>query len=382
MNRKNKIYKYILGVLLFLYIGVIVFFNTITPDVVFSESENRRLEQKPDFSIEALLQGKFTTNYEKYIADQFAFRDFWIGVKSSCERILGKRENNDVYLGDDGYLIQKFSKPDDEGFDKKIAAINSFANTTSNVNKYLMLVPNSIKVLEDKLPNNAPTDDELIYIDRVKKSLNDNIKFVDIYDTLYSKKDEYIFYKTDHHWTTKGAYYAYQKLSKDMQYTPHEKSYFDINEITDSFYGSLYSKSGFRNIQPDSIELYIPKSDENYVLEYYDENRVSESIYDMESLNKKDKYTVFFGGNHSLIKISTNIDGDKKLLLVKDSYANSMIPFLVAHFSEIYIVDLRYYDDSLNQLIENNDIDNVLILYNVISFFEDPSVVDITQEEK
>lgn len=362
-----------------IYIGVIVFLNIITSDAVFSESENRRLEQKPKFSIEDLFDGKFTANYEKYIADQFAFRDFWVGIKSSCEKILGKRENNNVYLGDDGYLMQKFNKPHEKDFDKKISAINAFADTLYNVNKYLVLVPNSVKVLEDKLPNNAPTYDELIYIDKVEKALEQNIKFVDIYDALYSKSDEYIFYKTDHHWTTKGAYYAYKELGKYMKYTPYEKDDFYIKKVTDCFYGSLYSKSGFRNINPDSIELYIPKINENYEVEYYDQNRLSKSLYDMESLNKKDKYTVFFGGNHSLIKIRTDNDNQKKLLIVKDSYANSMIPFLARHFSEIYVVDLRYYDDSLSQLIENNDIDDVLILYNVISFFEDSSIVNITE---
>ena len=145
------------------------------------------------------------------------------------------------------------------------------------------------------------------------------------------------------------------------------------------FYGSLYSKSVFRNLLPHSIELYIPKTDESYEIEYYDENKISESLYDMESLNKKDKYTVFFGGNHSLIKISTNIHNGKKLLIIKDSYANSIIPFLAGHYSEIYVVDPRYYIDNVNQLIENNDIDNVLVLYNVISFFEDPSIINITE---
>ena len=240
-----------------------------------------------------------------------------------------------------------------------------------NVDAFFILVPNSVKVLEDKLPPYAPAADELIYINKVKESLDDNINFVDIYDTLYANKDEYIYYKTDHHWTTKGAYLAYEKLMENMGIEPHGEDYFHIKKVTDSFYGSLYSKSGFRNIDPDSIELYIPKKEEVSKVEFVEEGKVSDSIYDMENLDKKDKYTVFLGGNHPLIKINTNINNGKKLLIIKDSYANSFIPFLTGHFSEIYVVDPRYYDKDLKILVDDNKIDNLLIMYNVKTFLND-----------
>jgi Lysophospholipase L1 and related esterases len=215
----------------------------------------------------------------------------------------------------------------------------------------------------------------------VRNSIDKSIEFVDIYDVLNSKKNEYIFYKTDHHWTTKTAFRAYEKLGADMGFIPHEENYFNIKKVTDSFYGSLYSKGGFRNINPDSIELYIPKKNEVNKVEYVDEHKFSDSIYNMEDLNKKDKYAVFFDGNHGLIKISTNVSNGKKLLVVKDSYANCLIPFLTGHYSEIYVVDPRYYSDDLKELIKINSIKNMLILYNVNTFFEEESIENISTTE-
>ncbi|MEY8304404.1 DHHW family protein [Anaerosalibacter bizertensis] len=187
-----------------------------------------------------------------------------------------------------------------------------------------------------------------------------------------------IYYKTDHHWTSKGAFYAYKRLGESMGFYPHGNDYFDIKEVTDSFYGSLYSKGRFRNIKGDSIELYIPKKSENCTVEYYDEKKISNSLYNMESLKEKDKYTVFLNGNHSLLKINTDISNSKKLLIIKDSYANSLVPFLTGHYNEIYMIDLRYFNEDLSKFIKENNIDDTLILYNVKTFFEDNSIEKIS----
>lgn len=365
--KKQDSYKPILSVLLLAYIGTMVILNMTTADKVFSESENRILEQAPKLSTSRVVDGRFTSNYEKYVSDQFPLRDFWIGIKSRAEKALGKKENNGVYLGKDNYLLEKFEKPTEKNFETKTNEINSIANI-SDIDKYFMLVPNSVKILEDKLPSYAPNGDQLIYMNRVRDSIDNRIIFVNVYEELYSNKNEYIYYKTDHHWTTKGAYLAYQRLMNDMGIIPHGEKYFNIEKATDSFYGSLYSKSGIRNIKPDTIELYIPKKDEDLKVEYIDEGKVLNSVYNMESLKKKDKYTVFLGGNQPLIKISSNAGKGKKLLLLKDSYANSLIPFLTGHFTEIYVVDPRYYDKDIKLLIEEENIDNLLILYNIKTF--------------
>lgn len=365
--------------LLSLFIGGMLVINLLTPNKTFSDEENRKLEQFPDFSFQNLIEKKFTVSYEKYISDQFAFRDSWISMKSSMERAIGKRENNGVYIGKDGFLLQKFSKPKDQDVKSKIEAINDFHITNPNIKIQVMLVPTAISVLENKLPNYVSHSDELTYINKVKKSLDRAINFIDVYPVLNSKKNEYIYYKTDHHWTTKGAYYAYQELGKSMEFTPNKMDAFNTKQITNSFYGSLYSKSGFRNIAPDSIELYEQKKANKYKVEYSDENKTTTTLYAMENIKKKDKYTIFFNGNHPLIKIQTDNTNGKKLLVVKDSYANSLVPFLLPHFSEIYIVDLRYYTDNINMLIQKNKINDMLILYNGNTFFEDSSINNLSE---
>lgn len=391
MEKRNNLCRWIVGIFLILYIFGMLLFNILNPSKEFSESENRKLEQKPQFSLNSLLEGKFTKNYEKYISDQFFLRDFWIGVKSSGERLMGKKENNEVYLGKDGYLFQKFNKPEKNKIQDIIEAINLFSSLNTEVNKYLMVVPNSTKVLEEKLPSFACDEDQIMYINKLKKYIKKDVKFVDVYNELLSKKDEYIFYKTDHHWTTKGAYYAYKKLIKDMGFIPHKEEYFNVKNVTNSFYGSLYSKSGFRNIEPDSIQIYTPKINENSKVWYYDKMRDGnkdktvdkskeyDTIYKIENINKKDKYTIFFNGNHSLVKINSDTKTNKKLLVVKDSYANCLIPFLTGHYDEVYVVDLRYYSENLQKLIKSNRINDVLILYNAKSFFEDDSINNICE---
>ncbi|NQX65946.1 hypothetical protein HQN90_07380 [Paenibacillus alba] len=381
MHRYDKLNNYLMALLLLLFITFILVLNLFKSNNIFSDSENRNLEQLPVFSFQSLVSGKFTSNYEKYISDQFMARDLWIGVKSDADRVLGKKESNGVYLSKDGFLIQKFSPPAAEDLKEKVRAINSFDKATPALRKFVMLVPTAVRVLDNKLPDYVADNDELMYTDKVKKSLRGDIGFLNLYPTLSSKKEEYIFYRTDHHWTSRGAYYGYLALSEQMGFTPKEEAYFNIAKVTEDFYGSLYSKSGFKHLHPDSIELFTPKEKAAYKVEYVDghQNTDSDSLYEMDNIRKKDKYTVFLNGNHPLVNITTGNPGGRKLLVVKDSYANCFIPFLAPHFSEIYVVDLRFYEKSLNTLIFDNQINDMLLLYNVTTFFEDPSIKNISE---
>ncbi|GMX61957.1 DHHW family protein [Paenibacillus elgii] len=353
--------------------------NLFKPSKSFSEAENRSLEQLPPLSLHSLFSGKFTSGFEKYISDQFMARDFWIGVKSDADRAMGKKESNGVYLGKDGYLIQKFPPPTDGDMEMKVNAIHSLAKAAPGLRTFVMLVPTAASVLADKLPDYAPAVEELAYLDQVGRSLHRDIRFVDVYPALRAQQERSVYYKTDHHWTTRGAFYAYQELSKRMGLTPKKEEEFTIRTVTDEFYGSLYSKSGFRHVEPDSIELYMPKAGGSCTVEYVEEGRTSDSMYAMDNLGKKDKYTVFFDGNHSLIRITTGLRNGTKLLVVKDSYANSLIPFLTPHFSEIYVVDPRYYEKDLKALIQERHIRDVLLLYNANTFFEDPSLSQLAE---
>lgn len=374
MKKQNYTYYKITGFITLIFLFLIPILSFISPDIYFSESENRILQQKPKFTFKHFIDGKLEKSYEKYVCDQIVWRNMWIGIKSDSERLLCKKDNNDVYLGKNGYLLETFKKPDEKTVQARLSAVNSFAESIPDLNKYFMLVPNSVKILQDNLPSFAAPADELEYINKIKKGLSPQIKFVDVYGILSSKKDEYIYYKTDHHWTTKGAYYGFMAFSQSMGFTPESKKDFNIKEVTADFYGSLYSKSGFRHIDPDKINFYLPQSNIEYTVDYYDTNKITKSVYNFDMLKKKDKYSAFLDDNHSLIKISINNNTNSKLIITKDSYANCFIPFLLNHFSEIYVVDLRYYTDDIKELINKNNIHNMLMLYNTKTFFEDASV--------
>ncbi|MBP1996736.1 hypothetical protein J2Z66_008384 [Paenibacillus eucommiae] len=374
MKKFDQVYYRALAILLLMFTGAVLVVNCLTPSKVFSESENRMLQKLPKFSLETLVSGKFTSEFESYLSDQFMERDFWIALKSDADQGMGKKESNGVYIGKDGYLIQKFSPPEKGDLEDKVEAIQAFDNATPGLRKYMMLVPTGAAVLEDKLPPYASGGDEMAYWKKIKDSLLGDIRCFDVYPALEANKEQSIYYKTDHHWTTKGAFLAYRELGEPMGFTPKNEDDFNIRQVTSQFYGSLYSKSGFRHIQPDSIELYYPKTPGTISVDYVDEKQSTDSMYVMDNLAKKDKYTVFFNGNHGLIRITTGNTEGRRLLIVKDSYANSLIPFLTPHFSEIDVIDLRYYDGDVLKLTEDRQIHDILILYNITTFFEDPSI--------
>lgn len=381
MNKNKKVYTRILALVFIISIFGIFFMNIFSKDKNFSEEENRMLAKKPKFSIDRLLEGRYTEKYEKYVEDQFVFRNSWIGVKSTVDKLLGRKEENGVFLSKDGYLIEDFKKPEEKNLEETIKAMNNFNEKYKGINQYALIAPNAVSVLKDKLPKNVPVEDQRVYIEKLKSSLNSNIKFIDTYNTLESHKDEYIYYRTDHHWTTLGAYYAFLDAAKEMGLTPKD-NYYDIETVTDEFYGTLYSKSGFKGILPDSIEVYIPKYENNQVLvNYEEEKKKSGSIYNSEKLKEKDKYEVFLEGNHPLVKINTLVNNNKKLLLIKDSYANSFVQFLTPYFNEIVIVDPRYYYGDIDKLISEEGITDLLYLYNANTFFSDNNIAPVLNNE-
>ncbi|WP_250160207.1 DHHW family protein [Caloranaerobacter azorensis] len=347
--------------------------NILTPDREFSEMENRMLSQFPKFSIKNLLSGNFTDKFEKYVADQFVFRDYWVGIKSDLERFLLKTKNNGIFFGKDGYLLEDYKKPGEQLI-KNIISINNFADKLPDVQTYLLLAPNSIKIYEDKLPMFADPYDQLKSIEIIKENLNKKINFIDIYKILEKKKEEYIYFKTDHHWTMRGAYYAYQEFAKRVGFKPYSIKDFDLKIVTDSFYGTFYSKANNRHIKPDSIELFIPKFNINYRIDYVDDNKSSNSLYEYSYLGKKDKYAFFLDGNHALIRIKTSLNNGKKLVIFKDSYSHCFIPFLANHYEEIHVIDLRYYKLNIYDYIKEHKIKEVLFLYNVATFSNDVSI--------
>ena len=373
-NKYLKIYYSIMTLVFLVILIVIVTLNTTKKDIKFSESENRILAQKPKFSIDRLLEGRYTKKYEKYKVDQFVDRDGWMKLKSGVDLALGKNESNGIYKGSDDYLIESFEVPDSEIVNRNIKAINNFNKKHKDIKEYMLIAPNSVSILSEKLPPYAPVVSQKLVMDNFAKTLNKGINYIDVYNTLDKHDKEYIYYKTDHHWTTLGAYYSFLEAAKAMDLEV-KKDYYNVERVSNDFYGTLYSKSGYEVKTPDYIDVYLPK-DENdeYVVNYVEEQKKSASFYDSEKLETKDKYGVFLGGNHPVVKIKTISKEDRKLLVFKDSYANSFVPFLTQYFSDIIMVDPRYYYDDIEKLIEEEGISDILYLYNANTFFSDTSL--------
>lgn len=376
VKRNNRALNILTSLMFIGFISIVIIFNILKVDETFSEEENRALATMPKFTIKSFLSGDFTKEYTNYVEDNFAGKKGFVSIKSNLEKLEGKDESNSIFIGKDGQLFEKFIEASQEETDAKIAAINSFYERYSNLNMSFILTPTATKVLEEKLPKYAPNDDELDYINKVFSGLNDNIITINPYEALNQNKDDYLFYKTDHHWTSKGAYIAYTVMCEKLGLTPKSIDDFDIVNVTNSFYGSLSSKIGTKGKVSDSIDVYIPK-ESDFVVNYVSEQIKSTSLFDSEYLDKKDKYCVFSGGNHALINIKTLGDPNKKLLIIKDSYANCFLPFLTSHYGEINVVDLRYYYDDLDKLIENKEITDVLFLYNSNTFNSDDSILNI-----
>jgi|LGOV01.1.fsa_nt_gb hypothetical protein len=382
-HKKTIFYKKYLNLLSLLFIAVIVLLPLVSlliPDTKFSPAENRILSAFPRFSFDSLIDGRYTKKVEKYVADQFINRNSWIHTKTNTDRLLGRNYSNGIFLGKDHYLIKNFTPLPQETINHSTEAINNFYDKHPNLNHYFMLVPTAITIYSNRLPNHAPVLNQTEFINQFNASLYDNIKILNPTSILNAKKDDALYYKTDHHWTTHGAWLAFQDVSPIMDITPAPDSY-SVYPVTQDFSGALVSKSGYALADTDIIEIYIPKNDDDYsVVTYQDKQEKSPSLYYSGNLTEKDKYAVFLDGNHPLLTIENPVNNHRNLLIIKDSYANAFIPFLTPYFSEITVIDPRYYYDSIDQLINDSDITDILYLYNANTFFKDTNLEPVLND--
>lgn len=337
----------------------------LSPKKGYSENENRYLAQMPDFSAESLFDGSFTKGFEEYVTDGFPARDGWIALKSRVDLSLGRRDTGGVYVTEDGCLIEMFSELDRERYGRNLEYLRQGKGNLSAFGPVnIMLVPTAAEVWRGKIGNSTPDVSQRELLEEANGLLT-----VDCLSALEAHGDEYIYYRNDHHWTTLGAYYCYSALMGDKA-LPYDD--FEHEILSRDFLGTTFSKAGIY-FEKDEIEgaLYgRPTMERNM------SGAVTEGIYDRSFLDKKDKYSVFLGGNEALTVIRTGSEGGR-LLLVKDSYANAFVQFLIPHYSEIHVVDLRSFGMSLSSYAEEAGITESLILYNLQGFSRETSVFRI-----
>ena len=374
-DRQRKVQEKLVGIIFILTLFLFLIINVIVPDIEKSVQENRMLATKPKFRLSSLISGDYDEKFEAYMDDQFVGRDMWRKLKVTVDRIGGSRLENGVYIGTNGQLLEQIEVADENHLAANIKAIKSFSESQSKIPVRMMLVPDAANVLNHSLPSLAKPEDQTQMFSMVRKDLGDSVEWIDVSTELNKHKTEKIYYKTDHHWTTLGAFYAFQAAAPSLGIEGDLSGKYVSYAVSDSFNGMLASKSGVNLGEKEQIDIYVPtEEDTDLIVDYVDEGKRSTSLYDSSKLKEKDQYTVFLGGNSSLLDIRTVSTSTKRLLLVKDSFANSFIPFLTPYYREIVVVDPRYYSGTINDLMDSYRISEVLFLYSGNTFFKDNNI--------
>lgn len=366
----SKTTNRIITALFSVFIGGFFVLNLLLPDKTFSEKENRQLQTLPKFSFSSLFSGSFATRFESYCSDQFAGRDVWIETKAGAELAQGKQQNNGVFLCVGDRLLEPFTAPETDTLERAVQAADSLSDAGVPVS--LAIIPTAAQLYADILPEGAENDDQKSVIDSAYSQTA--LETVDISSVLAAHAGEYIFYRTDHHWTSLGAYYAANALRSSWGVPEIDQAALTPETVSDSFCGTLYSSSGFFWIAPDKMETLIAAPESSSVTRY-ETNGTEQTLplYNYDKLTVKDKYTFFLGGNIPRAVVDTGIENAPSLLILRDSYADSLVPFMTDAFSEIHLIDLRYYTGSVREYIAENAVDRVLLLYSTDNFCSDSS---------
>lgn len=366
----TKRYSIFLSGLFCTFLGGMLVLSLLLPDRDFSPLENRYLQDVPTLSLDALHSGEFMEDAEAYTSDHIVGRDLWVSLKAWCERLSGKQENNGAYFAGQDTLIKRVDTPDPEALAGKMTALDKLVANV-DVPVYFGLIPSAADIWSDRLPAGAPTADEQTII-RDMYAATQAIP-IDVRAQLAAHAQQELYYRTDHHWTSLGAYYGYAALMQAIGMEPVPLDHYEKTTVSDGFYGTTFSSSGVRWVAPDRIDTYVPDQGIT-VTSYFDAQPAPGSLYVDRFLEEKDKYSYFLGGNQPLCVIETPHTDAPKVLVIRDSYADSMAPFLTAHFSQIHLYDLRYNWNSVKEYVADNGIDHVVVMYSISNFATDPNL--------
>ena len=391
----NWIRKYPLLVVFATFMMVYYCLDMYASRKEFSELENRSLKQRPKFSWASLVSNEYTKKYEEYINDQFVFRDQWISIKSVAESAIAKVENNGVAYGRDHYLFGVKTTVDAPQMEKNADYLNQFLESYQ-CHVTFGLIPNSYEMMRDYLPTGlgAIQIQQQPVIDRLYSQVRGrNLETLDVSGALASLNgmaltaytgDPGSYYRTDHHWRIEAAHTAYAAYcqARGLDYATLEELA-PLRREEANFYGTYYSKAKRYGQPADTLVWYdIPTTsvrinEKDYVTDEKNNKIPVTGLYQTEKFATRDKYAAFLYGNNGLTVIKSDNNKNKqpgktsRLLLVKDSYANSLVPFLTYSYDEIYVVDLRGLGQKMSTLLKKTEFDDLWVLYNFENFESD-----------
>ncbi len=371
---KNKTKSKLISAVFIVFIFAAAVLYVFMPKSSFSETEKRYLAGFPEFSFESLCSGKFTSEFEEYLSDHAPFRNVLVSLNSYFELIGGNNGSNGVYLGSDGWLIEKpFDR--ENRFDTNVRRITAFAGST-DIPTAIAAVPEKGFIYGEKLPKNALTYSDDEYFKKLSAQYGDSLQFINLTEALKTQKDDrQIFYKTDHHWTCGGAYIGYTEICRALNLTAAEENSFYIQNAGD-FYGTSYSTSLYTLTKPDTMKIMRSKKTDGAAEIVIEDGKTEKSrnMFFDGNLNGSDKYTVFLDGNHPLVRIKTGNTGGR-LLVIKDSFAHCLVPFLAENYSEIVMIDLRYYKKPVSQLLSAESFNQILFVYGMENLAESRDII-------
>ncbi|SET08249.1 DHHW family protein [[Clostridium] polysaccharolyticum] len=370
MKRLSKIYVLIVfGMLALggcLWIGM--------PQKKFSQMENRYLTTWPSLNVKDIMQGNVQKQMANAANDQFVLRDVWMQSATQIQKGLGIKDLNGVYFGRDGAYYEKVleSEATWKRYKRNIGFVENFAKKTKS-DVAVMLVPTAGTILKEELPDHAAFYDADKRYEEGGKRLK-NASWIQIQERLNKKKvKEQVYFHTDHHWTTQGAYEGYCAYLGQVGKKAFPYEYFKPECVSETFYGTLYSKAPV-NTEPDQlvVPVNIPACHVTW------DGKQREGIYVKSKLKEKDQYGVYFGGNYGMVEIvnEENVENET-LVIIKDSYANSLVPYLLPHYKKIVMLDLRYYNESVKSTVEQLEPEEILILYEMSRFSQDSNLVKL-----
>ncbi|MBR6789462.1 MAG: hypothetical protein IKM31_01190 [Oscillospiraceae bacterium] len=343
------------------FILILTALDFIIPARKFSELENRYLKQSPKFSFSALFEGDYTLNYEGFVNDQFAGRDIWITIKSRAEEVLLKTENNGIVYGKDDRLFEKYTTYNAAQLAKNLGFLEQFAAGQENVT--FSVVPSGYVLMEDALPRGLKLADQLPVLAEMEAAVP-SAEWIDTRAVLAESGETDLFYRTDHHWRAKGAYLFYAAFCEAKGMTPADEASLPFREVED-FYGTYFSKCKKAGTEPDVLGFYdIPV--ESVVID----GKEKDGWYDEAGFETRDKYGALMYGNGGLTVLK-NGDGDRKLLLVKDSYSNALAPLFLENYDQVYMVDLRSFPVGMQELCETENFEDIIVLYSFSNICSD-----------
>lgn len=336
-----------------------------------SYQENRSLASFPEISFSSLADGSYTDSLGEYITDHFAGRSFWISAKGALDANIGERSVNGVYITD-GMLLDSASCSG-KFTDKNAEAAAEFVNSYDGA-VYFAAIPSSAGVYSDVLPELITQNNEKQQIDRLYEALGANVRKIDAYSVLKLLNDNYIYYHNDCKWTSYGAYCVYRTVIQKLGFLPLAYDKYTIEHVTGDFRGNLYNKTQYTNVKADMLDIYSYNDGAEIIscTGYENDGTAYEKkLYDKSYIDTNDMYRLYMGDDAPLVIIKTSVNNDRRLLVIKDSYADCFIPFLAQHYSEIAVVSPGYVENGLSSLIDRNDYAQTLFLFGIETLSEE-----------